>query len=154
MISECQDVVTITHWFRSLKNYFIKLPSTKWPIADSIVTDFSWAIIHSVSEGWNNMSFTKYLNIVYEEYIMNKRGSSTIFVSIHLCCAYLLKNIVRDIKELYKDFDKIISRKVIQLIVCMFMYTDYEVLLRFLGLICTLLLNPFKVDVMNNIGIA
>jgi hypothetical protein len=149
MISDSQNIVTITHWFRSVKNNFIQLPNTKWPMADRIVTDFSWAFIHSVSDGWNNMSFTMYFNIVYAEYIMNTRVRSTGLVFIHLCCAHLIKNIVRDIKELFRDYEKQIRRKVIVMIASMFMITDYEELLRFCVLVCTLFLNPYKVDVID-----
>lgn len=74
------------------------LNKSKFIYAPIIVTDFSWALINSVLDIFNNCSISKYLFLTYDVLVKNKKdiNINTILV---LCSTHFLKLIIKRSKN-------------------------------------------------------
>ena len=112
MITCEQDLPSIKNFLCRYK-YFVMEKSTrrkKWPIADAIVIDWSWVYIHAILEEWNQMSITRYLNIMYD-YCDKGTIPPRDIIIVKSCYAHFMKNVsvtittkfrqYKDIKKLY-----------------------------------------------------
>jgi hypothetical protein len=84
-------------------------------IAPIIVTDFSWALINSVMQVFNNVEADVYINWCFE--ILFKKQDSVIILSImktrlHLCGAHFLKLIVKKVRKIKKYSNEEKDKKV------------------------------------------
>lgn len=51
---------------RGYVRLFYEKEMSYWPICDNIVTDFSFALLNSITLSFNHMSLIEYLNLTYD----------------------------------------------------------------------------------------
>jgi hypothetical protein len=102
-LTTSQTITTISQYLTLALSYINKNMNSYWGehksrinIAPIIVTDFSWALINSVNQVFNGMSFIGYLNYCYEILIKEKRNEC-LKVRLHLCSVHFLKVIIKHI---------------------------------------------------------
>jgi hypothetical protein len=107
------------------------LPKNMFIIAPIIVVDFSWAMINSINNSFNNCSTLQYLHWTFD--VLINKNTCPDFLKImntrvYICAVHFLKTIIKKVKK-YKDDKKNILFK-------MFVYAF------------TLIQNSIKVDQM------
>jgi hypothetical protein len=65
-------------------------------LPQTIVTDFSWALINSVMDAINNCSLSDYLELCFDAIFNNKNLNKT---KLCLCAAHFLKMVIRKLKN-------------------------------------------------------
>jgi hypothetical protein len=68
----------------------------KWPIFKVIVTDFSWALIKSVLNSFNNLTVLEYLDVTFK--FLDEGADIFRFSLVFICCAHFMKLITNQIK--------------------------------------------------------
>jgi hypothetical protein len=84
---------TINH---KIKNEF---KNVSYSVAPVIITDFSWVLINSVLETFNNCNIMQYLNIAYEALYECKQSFLSLKTKIYLCSTHFLKLIIKKSKK-------------------------------------------------------
>lgn len=94
LISDCQEAVFLGGWISAFKLYFrAQHPHIRTPF-HRIVVDKSYALIHAVLEGFNDMSLQEYLEMSYDIVSGNKSVESPEFKKItklHSCFTHASK---------------------------------------------------------------
>ena len=69
-----------------------------------IVTDFSWALVNSVLDVFNNMTMKSYLQIAFEIILLDDQSKlNSINTMIYLCSTHFLHNIIKKVKAVSND---------------------------------------------------
>jgi hypothetical protein len=98
-----------------IKNFFLKYSSLsgkkfgfQYPIAPIIVTDFSWPLINSVLDIFNNnMTIIKYLELAYEILVKKEKHKLTLINTfIYLCSIHYLKTFIKNTKKIHHQDKK------------------------------------------------
>ncbi len=104
LVSECLEAVFLADWVFAFKTYFRSMyPKQRSPF-QRIVVDKSYALIHAVLEGFNDMCLTEYLLVLYEIISGNSSMASILFkkiVKLHLCYTHLSKVFSKNILKAF-----------------------------------------------------
>lgn len=112
MLSSAHDITAISQWLMAFKSFVIK-SNLSWPIFPNVVTDFSYAQMHSLSMAWNGFnSVFDYLNWTYKVLYENHMDNWNVTV-INICVNPYTKIIVNHVYKYYKGskLDKTTSPK-------------------------------------------
>lgn len=106
LISDCQEAAFLGEWVFGIKLHFkSRFLDIKTPF-HRIVVDKSYALIHAVLEGFNNMSVTEYLDMSYRIVCGATSMETDIFnhsiTKLHLCYTHSSKVFS---KNILKSFD-------------------------------------------------
>ncbi|XP_036138813.1 uncharacterized protein LOC118644403 [Monomorium pharaonis] len=99
-ISSCHGVKDITI-FLNLVCHYLKLMTTIRPIVDKVETDFSLALLQSVSISFNGMKLSLYLQKMYDE-VVNKIQQEPL-TTLHICSSHFIKTVRKKIKTCIVD---------------------------------------------------
>ncbi|KAI8121094.1 hypothetical protein CVS40_7795 [Lucilia cuprina] len=99
------ESLTCRHYEDDIKRFFNELQvfchknNILWPITKRIVIDWSWALINSTVEGFNDGigSTTAYLTKCYIH--LSKKLPKLNFVIVQICCCHFIKIIAKDAKK-------------------------------------------------------
>ena len=100
--------INISLKLMQIKHYFLKYSSLcgkkygfNFPIAPFVVTDFSWPLINSVLDVFNNLTIIQYLNMSFD-IIVNKKEDNLIHINtfVYLCSIHLLKTFIKKSKKI------------------------------------------------------
>ena len=93
-LSDAHDASTLSStllaWWTKVRSFIIP--------ANTIVLDFSWALMHTVALVFNSMTLDKQLNLQWS--FMNGSFIPPGFICIRLCAAHLIKAISNRLKKL------------------------------------------------------
>lgn len=98
MISCHHDSTTIGFLLAHFRFFVLQNCKLKWPIFQSVVTDFSFALINAVCFYWNHMSLEHYLNVTYK-HVKEGIVLHNSVTPIYICCAHFTKMILNDVKK-------------------------------------------------------
>lgn len=145
MISASHTITTIGGWLRSVRIFLIK-ELKRWPVFDSIVTDFSYANINSIMMEFNQMTIPEYL-IMTHNWISDKPSikSENEVTKMYLCCAHLMHIIATDVNKIY-GANSAHGKIVIEVIASIFNTPSYETIKEIFKHLCVLLKNKFYTD--------
>lgn len=103
MVSCSHTINTITLWLKSYRT-FIEKEFKMWPIINTIVTDYSFAQIHSILDVFNNCDIIKYLQNQYTFVTQNKNLQN--LVKLHLCISHLMHCFTTDVNSSFRKGTK------------------------------------------------
>ncbi|CAG9818149.1 unnamed protein product [Phaedon cochleariae] len=101
------EMISATHFAKTIYKIFNDFrclceENNKWPTFGAIVTDSSFPNLHAVSKSCNRCTLLEHIarcySIVKGEIIFTES-----LVTIHLCCAHLIKIFSKDIEEKFAD---------------------------------------------------
>jgi hypothetical protein len=95
LISAKHDANTITQFLKNYKQ-FVHDSKINGPIFQVVVTDFSWALIKSVLDGFNKLNVLDYLNVTFD--FLDKGTDISQYSILFICCAHFIKLITNQIK--------------------------------------------------------
>lgn len=100
MVSASHNAYTIGKWLRHLR-YMLSLVTSKWPIINHLVTDFSYAILNAASVEMNRETLIEHINNTYRRVIVGGSLESALVVFLHICCNHFSKTATNDINKLF-----------------------------------------------------
>lgn len=104
LVSECQEAVFLVDWVFAFKTFFrARYPKLRSPF-QRIAVDKSYALIHAVLEGFNDMSLNEYLRMLYDVVSGKLDVGSSFFkklVKLHLCYTHLSKVFSKNILKAF-----------------------------------------------------
>lgn len=101
LVSSKQDSATIMAFLLQFKHFSRVTCNKSWPMFNTIVTDWSFALMTSVCQAFNDMTLYMYLKICYRfvtHCLDDSRFASA--VVIKTCCAHFIKMICRKLATL------------------------------------------------------
>ncbi|CAH1170962.1 unnamed protein product [Phaedon cochleariae] len=117
-----KTIFTIFHDFR----VFCEEQNNKWPVFGAVVTDFSFANIHAICKACNRINLLEYLDVTFK-IAFDKVVLPENIVTIHLCCAHLMKNFSKDINECFTDYEvREFYKDVMASVINMELFNDIE----------------------------
>jgi hypothetical protein len=113
------EFVTTDHTFINVSTYLAKIrkvfekysrAKNRFVIAPVIVTDFSWTLISSVLDAFNNLTVNEYLNLCFE-ILLDRKDVNSIKTVIYLCAAHFIKLIIKKVKVAEPQLDDKVKRE-------------------------------------------
>jgi len=110
-ISSVHSTLDIRQFLDIVCDCFTKITSHS-PVIDKIETDFSLALLQSVSRAFNNISLSEYIEAVYED---TERGIPIPagWTIIHICSSHCLNTALKKIKKIFFKSKKMKSMRTI-----------------------------------------
>ncbi|KAJ6647892.1 Deoxynucleoside kinase, partial [Pseudolycoriella hygida] len=105
MVSASHNAYKFGKWLRHLR-YQLSLVTSKWPIINHLVADFSFAILNAASVELNRETLIEHINNTYRRVIVGGSLESGSVVFLHICCNNFSKTAMKDIN---KQFPKDVS---------------------------------------------
>lgn len=129
MVSASHNAYTISCWFRFLR-YMLSMVTTKWPVFNHLVTDFSYAILNAAADAMNRESLIEHINNTYTRVASGESLENALTVFLHICCNHFSKTMAKDIDKAFpKESSSQKVQKVLkEIIAAMFNLSDLKVL--------------------------
>lgn len=98
-ISSAHSVIDIRHFLDIVTDYLRKMTSYR-PVIDKIETDFSLALLQSVSRSFNNVTLSEYIKTIYEDTEIEIPAPSR-WTVIHICSSHCINTVLKRIKKIF-----------------------------------------------------
>lgn len=101
MVSSKQNQFYIQQWLEYFVLQLKKAHPSIWPAFKYAITDYSRALLNSVSWAFNQVSLLSYVNTTHDWIMKNSKENFEEFTRIHLCYAHVQRNFIRILKKHY-----------------------------------------------------
>ncbi len=100
--------INISSYLSTIRKVFEKYKKSRnlFAFAPVIVTDFSWTLISSVLDAFNNVNVNEYLSLCFE-ILADRKEMNTLKTVIYLCAAHFIKLVIKKVKKALPLDDKI-----------------------------------------------
>jgi hypothetical protein len=125
----------------NFKRFYCDL-SLCWPPFEGIVSDYLFADINALSQAFNGLTLPEFLEVLHvgaENIAMGVSTNLDGYVKIYLCCAHLVKTIVKDV-----DLANYDDKRMLKVVLLLFFNTSsYSQCKEIWKLICTFVLGKY-----------
>jgi hypothetical protein len=106
--------INISSYLSTIRKVFEKYKKSRnlFAFAPVIVTDFSWTLISSVLDAFNNVNVNEYLSLCFE-ILADRKEMNTLKTVIYLCAAHFIKLVIKKVKKALPQLDDKIKREFI-----------------------------------------
>ncbi|CAG9762611.1 unnamed protein product [Ceutorhynchus assimilis] len=150
LVTSNHNSATLTSFNLHFKHFVRVYCHKKWPIFNVIVTDWSFPLMTSVCQGFNDVTLYTYLQLSYK--FVTDKDDARFFnlIKLKLCCSHFIKMMCNKLSQLKQD--RKIKDSIVSAIASLVLCTSFEKLLSYFNHVAVLLLSPmFDEDVDNAI---